>query len=409
MEISKELVILFDKYLNGQCTEEEIVQLEAHFGVDDADGQLQLLIEAYFHQTDVIEPVQQAAADELAASAYPNVIAAIETVPPTRKLNFRWLPYAAAIFIVALATALYFYQSQLIVNRTSKIVNEIGPGGNRATLTLADGTKVELDSAQRGIIINEEDIKYNDGKNVLAEKGRGPVAPEESIINNSLTTPKGGQYQIILSDGTKVWINAASTLIYPSRFLGDKREVELEGEAYFSVNDKVAGDRVSRMPFIVKSKNQQITVLGTEFNINSYEPEVKTTLASGAIRVTSSAGVPLVLGVPGEQSILQNNGNLTKSKTDIFSAIAWKENRFSFDNKPFTQIMNEMARWYNFEVLYEGPKPTNRLMGGAFRTDKLSTVLRFLENLELSYRVEATSDHGHRLVIINNKGGKTKK
>ncbi len=227
MEISKELIILFNKYLNGQCTAEEIVQLEAHFGVDDAHGLLQPLIKAYFHQTDVIEPVRQAAADELAARAYPRVIAAIETLTPTRKLKIRWLPYAAAILIAVLATALYF-NSSLFVNRNPSLVNDIAPGYNQATLTLADGTKINLDSAKAGIQINDENVRYNDGTKINA-----PIHHSSSITYHSLTTPKGGQYQVILEDGTKVWLNAASTLKYPSKFTGDKREVFLEGEAFF--------------------------------------------------------------------------------------------------------------------------------------------------------------------------------
>ncbi|SEM31287.1 FecR family protein [bacterium A37T11] len=343
---------------------------------------------------------------------------------PTGIVHFPKLAFtAAAILLIALATALYFYPG-ISVNHKSTLITEIAPGGNQATLTLADGTMVELDSAQSGIIVNDKDIKYSDGKlvqNVILPAPSAVSGSEETSLPTSLTlsTPKGGQYQIILSDGTKVWLNAGSKLMYPSKFTGNQREVVVEGEAYFEVNNETAGDRVSvagarvsRVPFVVKTRNQQILVLGTSFNVTAFanEKETKTTLVEGKVQVRSEnlklKTYNLQLLAPNQQAVVKGD-NLTVSKVDVDSELAWRNNRFSFENKTFTQIMNEMGRWYNFEVKYEGPIPTDRFMGDAYRTDKLSTVLRFLKSSELDYRIEAKDNGDHTLVIINKRGGKS--
>ncbi|SEM26129.1 FecR family protein [bacterium A37T11] len=319
-----------------------------------------------------------------------------------------WVIAVAAIFLVAVVTSLYFYSNRSI-DRHLSIVTEVVPGGNKATLTLANGKKVALDSSQSGIIIGEENIKYNNGYTVLAEKGRGPSASGKSTVNRnssslnnqmlSLSTPKGGQYQVILEDGTKVWLNAASTLKYPSRFSGDTREVFLEGEAFFEV-------KKSNAPFIVKSKNQAVLVLGTEFNLSSYADEkwTKTTLVSGAVQVTSyeekgstNPSTPQKL-IPGQQA-KNTNGQIAVKTVDITSEIAWRYGKFMFTDKPFKQVMNELARWYNLEVVYEGNVPEVKFFGGIKRDNKLTAVLHILEDAGIDFSIQ---DH-HKLLVKASK------
>lgn len=310
-----------------------------------------------------------------------------------------WIP-AAAVLLLAILTALYVYPG-LVLHRNAKIVNEIRPGGNRATLTLADGTKINLDSAKAGIQIKDKDISYNDGtmlgaKSIVNPKAVNDANGKQQTINNTpiltLTTPKGGQYQVILEDGTKVWLNAASSLKYPAKFTGDKREVELEGEAYFEVAKSDPGRPASLLRpekakslFVVKSRGQEIIVLGTEFNVAAYadETSVKTTLVNGTVQVSvhdrSNNGPILNKRLsPGEQAIVSTKGMISKHKADLESEISWKNGYFSFKDEPLQDIMRKLSRWYNIEIAYEGPVPADLYNGTVGRDKGIKQVLNIL-------------------------------
>lgn len=291
---------------------------------------------------------------------------------------FRWM--AAAVVLLAVSAGLFLWERSTTGTPQRMAATEILPGGNRATLTLADGRTVDLSEAQSGIVIGAEDITYDDGASL-------GLPPSEELV---LTTPKGGTYQVRLPDGSTIWLNASSTLRYPSRFSGDERVVELTGEAYFDVEKKEA-------PFQVRSSGQTVEVLGTQFNISAYadEPETKTTLVAGAVRLQAGATGEQVSLAPGEQGILQTD-SLTKQHVDVEHYTAWRDGRFSFDGKPFDAVMRELERWYDIDIRYEGAVPDKEFYGDAFRSSNLAVVLRMLESAELAYRVE-----GRTLTIIN--------
>ncbi len=314
---------------------------------------------------------------------------------------------AAAVVLVLLAFGLYFLPEHGLSGNGQQglAAADILPGGNRAVLTLADGSTIDLDSMQTGIVIGNEAIQYSDGSALTVMQGGAEASQKEgNHAGNSLpeavplrlSTPKGGTYQVILSDGTKVWLNAASTLTYPSVFSGERREIELSGEGYFEVAE------MDGRPFVVKSGRQEIMVLGTSFNVNAYtdNPETVTTLISGAVRVRSPASSKTddmegQLLKPSEQATLTANGRLLKQRVNVSAAIAWKQGRFSFENKSFRQVMAELARWYNIEIVYETKTvPSVEFFGDAVRNDNLSTILRLLESAKVTYRLE-----GRRLVI----------
>lgn len=363
---------LAHKFANGTLTQQEQADFEAWY-TSHNDEQ--------FEHTDAGNP------DRAMQRMYRGVRRNIH--PGSTRRITHWLPYAAAM-ILALSVGFFFWEKAQLTDREltkeqELAAAEILPGGNRATLTLSDGRTVDLDSAQTGIIIRDGNINYDDGTTVEA-----PIHHSSSITHHSLTTPKGGTYQVTLPDGSKVWLNAGSTLKYPSRFTAGERLVEVAGEGYFSVV------RDESKPFKVVSRGQQIEVLGTEFNISAYadESSTRTTLVNGSVRVAPTAGSPVPIR-PGEQATVRG-AQLDVRQVDIANATAWKSGRFSFDSKSFDQIMNEMARWYNLTVEYEGGIPSDRFIGDAFRTDKLSTVLRFLESSHIKYRLE-----GNTLIIIN--------
>ncbi|SEN42960.1 FecR family protein [bacterium A37T11] len=392
MEDTRYIAQLLSKHLLDELTNDEKAELEQwaasnpvfrQYVEDVKNGDRILTDVAAFQQLELSD------SQDYLTTLKQRVHEKITAIPqPTKYRQKRYLVLVsiAALFIVAVATTLYFYHS-LIVNRTSTIVNEIAPGYNQATLTLANGKTIKLDSAQSGIIVQDEDIKYNDGSKLPAVILPAPSAvsgSEETSLPTSLTlsTPKGGQYQIILSDGTKVRLNAASTLKYPSRFSGDTREVFLEGEAFFEVNNNPS-------PFIVHTNHQTITVLGTKFIVTAYADEnvQTTTLVSGAVKVNGPRREALMLS-PGEQGLLIGD-QLTKVNVDIKNEIAWTQGIFSFKKEPLENIMKKLARWYDVDVTFENQALKQITFEGSLeRSSSMHTVLRLFEHTgEAHFRI----------------------
>lgn len=327
-----------------------------------------------------------------------------------RTLGFqRWFLYVAAMLVMgAIGTwALWNIQK---VNQKTEIISlkpeDIQPGGNRATLTLADGHTIDLSGAQREIFVGDE-ITYADGSAVLSpgsgvrnpntatSKSHGPTS-DASLL--TLSTPKGGTYQVTLSDGSKVWLNSASKLTYPSRFSGKKRIVELDGEAYFEVSKRSK----TASPFLVKSHNQTVEVLGTQFNISAYidEPEVKTTLVEGSVKVAlinKTSAYPTILK-PGQQSIVVMD-KTTVNNVDVSSFVGWKEGYFIFNGTELREAMKQLSRWYDLEIAYEGSIPRTPFYGKISRNDTLAEVLTILKEGKVKFRIEK---HGttNRLIVM---------
>lgn len=325
-----------------------------------------------------------------------NVNQKIKLERPSFIIQYRkWIAYAAAI---VLATGSFLFLDN---EKPKKVVEnvvtakDILPGGNKATLTLADGSTINLESTQSGIVVGN-DITYLDGSSVAKSGSANNTA--QTLI---LQTPIGGNYQIVLPDGSEVWLNANSKLTYPSHFSAEERIVKLEGEAYFKIKQqRSAGVSI---PFKVISNGQTVNVLGTEFNVSAYsdEQQTSTTLIGGIVEIVNQNANSVSKIKPGQQAIL--NGSQTSIKeVDVSKSIAWKNGRFSFDNKSFEQIMREMARWYNLTIQYQGNVPTDKFLGDAFKTEKLSTVLRFLDSSNIKYRIELGTKTEYKL-IINNK------
>lgn len=246
------------------------------------------------------------------------------------------------------------------------------PGTQTATLTLTNGQQIRLQDADNGQLVEEAGVhisKTADGQLIYEIKDND----DPSTGYNTLSTASGETYKVCLPDGTQVWLNAVSSITYPINFaLHDTRNVELEGEAYF----EVAKD--SERPFIVHAALQQIEVLGTRFNINSYadEPMVRTTLVEGSIRVHH--GENDLRLQPGEQSVLSASGTLKVNPVDTESATAWVNNEFMFDGDDIESVMRKIARWYNVNVVYQGKKTNERFGGGLSRFDRIEQVLQLL-------------------------------
>ncbi|MFC3199139.1 FecR family protein [Parapedobacter deserti] len=308
---------------------------------------------------------------------------------------------AAAILMVVFLGVWVFFGDQILDQPTDDQafaevtdVQDVAPGGNRATLTLADGRTVDLNEAQSGIVVGDG-ITYLDGTEVL---GSDATERQPTARNLRLTTPEGGTYQVTLSDGTKVWLNAASSLNYPSRFSGGERVVELEGEAYFEVMPVRSGanrqsSTSANLPFRVISKGQTVEVLGTQFNVSAYddEPETKTTLVEGRVRVGVNGQSSTLK--PGQQSATKA-GNIAISGVDVSRATAWKDGYFNFTDMTLHEVMRQLGRWYGLEIEYEGQIPYIAFYGSIERNNRLSTVMALLESNDLTYRLD-----GRKLVV----------
>lgn len=249
----------------------------------------------------------------------------------------------------------------------------ISPGKESATLTLANGKQIYLQETMDGQIADEMGIKISKSKDgqLIYEVGKNMGGGTGHHI---LSTTKGETYRIKLPDGTQVWLNAASSLKYPMRFdLKGKREVELTGEAYF----EVAKD--TKHPFVVQTAGQQIEVLGTHFNVNSYpdEPALRTTLLEGRVEVSSHNQKLRLL--PGQQSSLSSNGVLKLQQVDTAPVVAWINHEFMFDGDDIESVMRKIARWYKVDVVYQGKKTTEKFGGGISRFDDVRQVLNLLE------------------------------
>lgn len=295
---------------------------------------------------------------------------------------------AAAILVVALGFYFYYDRQQLPQEDLTGAVQDVAPGAQGATLTLADGKQVRLSDAGSGTIAEEAGVRITksaDGQLIYALSGNGPDANRA----NTLSTSNGETYQVRLPDGSKVWLNAGSSLTYMPKLVHDgQRRVKLVGEAYF----EVAKDKTR--PFVVQTRNQDVEVLGTSFNINAYldEPVTSTTLLEGSIKIKSDKSERFVR--PGEQAV--NNGkDIQIARIAVENAIDWKDGDFYLNHVDFKMAMRKIARWYDVEVVYDGSVPDGMESGGWIARDKpLSQVLKSIESSGMvRFKVEGRTIH----------------
>ena len=298
-------------------------------------------------------------------------------IPKSRILSFKRIAVAASVIALILLTTFLFVGKNGTNGIVKANVNEhhfkddVSPGGDKATLILADGSTIVLDDAQNGTLAqqgNSKVIKF-DGKLSYNLTNKNT----KEVVYNTISTPKGGQYQLELSDGSLVWLNATSSIHFPTSFVKKERRVEIKGEAYFEIAEN------RDKPFIVTVNNAEVQVLGTHFNINAYndEDDVKTTLLEGAVKFVNGANINILK--PGQQSQLTKNGSVNVvSDVDVDEVIAWKNGLFDFENAGIETVMRQLSRWYDVEIEYNG-KTDDLFIAEMRRNIKLSDVLKALE------------------------------
>ncbi|HEY1009775.1 MAG TPA: FecR family protein [Daejeonella sp.] len=382
----KRFLEILEKYNSGNASEEEVGFLDAYYKAFGLRADYTAGLE---------ENERAQLKTDLKNSISENILShQADMTRKKRRIVFRLAASAAAIVVIAIGL---FYQPQ--ADKPAPLAGQgveqeqIVPGGNKAMLTLANGKKIILSDASNGTLAEQAGVQISktaDGQ--LVYKILDPSQQDLNTGNqfNTIETPKGGQYQIHLPDGSTVWLNAASKLTYPSSFSSHtNRKVDLTGEAYF----EIAKDH-SR-PFIVKTATQEVEVLGTHFNVNSYEdePAVKTTLLEGSVKINTNNGSNRILK-PGQQLALTGN-TIHIANIDTELAVAWKNQQFVFESDDIRYIMRMVSRWYNVEVEYRGPIPESKFGGSVSRFDNVSEVLK---PLELTGRVRFKIE-GKRIIV----------
>jgi ferric-dicitrate binding protein FerR (iron transport regulator) len=312
-----------------------------------------------------------------------------------------WPRMAAAVAVIVLLSAGgYFifnrHVAQPVVSAGKQQPGDkVVPGGDKAVLTLANGDQIILDSAGNGTLTqqgNTKIIKLDDGRlSYSSLKGK----PGE-ILYNTISTPRGGQYQIVLADGSKVWLNAASSLRFPTSFAGGKRNVELSGEGYFEVVHN------AEKPFTVSVNGAEVAVLGTHFNINAYTDEgaVKTTLLEGSVKVSKGSTGKMIS--PGEQATIENSADplappILVQAIDTNAVVSWKNGHFIFSGNNIQSVMRQLSRWYDVEVSYEG-KVTDEEFVGVINRSRYERIEDILEMLERTRTMSFTISGRHIMV-----------
>lgn len=389
--LEKEISILIEKYKNGTLTEEESAFLNAWYVKYAQETPTSFNPE---HLDQNLDQMWNSVEENLTQHGFQS-----ERLKPARRVSLWPRIAAAASLFIVLGMGLYFFNSNDgKVKPADQVAAEgIKPGGNKAFLILADGSRISLNDAANGQLAKQAGI-------TITKAGNGQliytIAEQQSAGSgnefNTIETPRGGQYQINLPDGSKVWLNAETKLRFPVTFAGRKqRKVELSGEAYFEVA-KVNVPAKQPMPFIVASNGQEVEVLGTHFNVNAYGDDeyTKTTLLEGSVRVSRLLNAQSAKLVPGQQATVGPT-TLTLKNVDTEQAVAWKNGQFMFYNVPLKQVMKEVSRWYNVEVEYRGDFSAV-VLGGS--VSKFSNIQEVLDVLELAGHVDFRIE-GKKVVV----------
>lgn len=377
----------------GTISEEDNLLVEHVLKEDDSAQLLWKVLSDRFNAIEGVEFLKEINTDQAWLNVKENLNRAPdEVMGKSRQIPLTWKTLSiAALVLATISVALLLWIKYQEVGPPSLVEHAAidwhkrqvkSSAGNKAVLMLANGETIVLDSAENGVLIKTGAIevsKTSDGQLVYQVKTQSDQNPENGGLN-TITTPPGGQYQVILPDNSKVWLNAASSLKFPTSFNGKSRNVELIGEAYFDV----AEDK-SR-PFIVKSRLGEIEVLGTGFNVMAYADErvMKTTLVEGSVKIKGRETRVLK---PGEQAVL-NAYRMKIANVDVQEAIAWKNNLFQFNETSIDVIMRQATRWYNVEVKYAGKIPNRSFTGKISRNVSLNEFLEMLKYTGVNFKIE---------------------
>lgn len=377
MEINSEIRILFTKYVDKDITSDELMYLYHYFQIFANEQELDQLINDYFQSTSDDSTAIVTLSEKIKNKAWDKIQNRMEMQVSSnsyRKTVYYILSIAAGILFVFFIS-LYFINNTDHENKRFAQLDDVLPGKDSATLISSNGTVYNLDGAKNEIVADQNSIHYKDGDTL------SKIAPSEQL---RLMTPRGGQYRLTLIDGTRVWLNSASSLVYPVAFTGKERRVELIGEAYFEVAHN------AEQPFVVTTATQKVIVLGTSFNINAYRDENKvvTTLLTGRVQINDPADRKLQQLGPDEQAVF-DHGVVYIAQVDAHLYTAWKDGEFRFKATPLHEVLRQIERWYDLKVDYSGIPSDIKIHASINRNKKLSSVLHALEKItDLKFNIQ---------------------
>ncbi|MCU7552616.1 FecR domain-containing protein [Chitinophagaceae bacterium LB-8] len=370
---------LLKRYLENSCTPTEIGEVLDFLEKDSSNRLLLLQLKEQFYNT---ANEKNQISNKQSGRIREALLKKITEAPVISINRRRWQFVAAAaaiIMMIGMGAFLIIFQKNAqkpeVVKtelKDKRFKNDVLPGGNKAVLTLADGSAIVLDDARNGALAQQGNTKVIKLGGKLAYDVANAGIKE--VLYNTIATPRGGQYQVELPDGSQVWLNSASSLRFPTTFVGKERKVEINGEAYFEVAKNKS------MPFIVSVNGAEVQVLGTHFNVMAYKEEfdVKTTLLEGSIRFVSGNNTSLLK--PGQQAKLSKEGQVkVVNDVDVDEVIAWKNGMFNFEKVDIETVMRQLARWYDVEVVYQNEKGGDLFHVEIPRNTKLSDALKILE------------------------------
>lgn len=411
MDHSEHIRELFRRFLDNQCTPTEVRALLQYFDADEDEVLLKSLIEqqsevfrSISEPDESLKPLLEDAYRKIQRSIAEDVeLHPVMVIPFYRRLWFK-ISAAAAVILFISGTVFYFLHQKndkavVQIEQPIHKIKDIPPGINNATLTLADGTTIVLDSAGNGALAQQGGIKVLKINGQIAYDKSGDANIQAAPVYNTITTARGNQYQVVLADGSKVWLNAASSIRFPTLFTGGERKVEITGEAYFEVAKDPAKPFKVMIPASPGSGSNgeggaEIVVLGTHFNVNAYpdENDVRTTLLEGSVKISKGSKAQMLR--PGEQARLTSGTITLKKNVDVSQVVAWKDGFFVFNNSDIKMIMRQVARWYDIDVNFEGEIPQEGYTGKVSRSVALSKFLQVLELNGISVKTD-----GRRITI----------
>lgn len=379
MRNSEELLKLFERIAQGEATEEDIIEYNRWCNA--------------FQERDIAAPETGRIAREMWRDIRKRIHPRAGIARPAFRAR---IAVAASALLIVISGGYYLLHRESRQPIASVRPNDISPGSNKAVLTLANGKSIILDDAHKGQLADQ-------GNSRVIKMDSGLLAYTQMKISgknfspapfNTVTVPKGGQYQVLLPDGTKVWLNAASSIRFPTAFTGKERRVSVTGETYMEVAEDV------NRPFMVETRRVEVMVLGTHFNIMAYsdEPAVKTTLLEGAVKVMVYGGQAEAVIRPGQQAIAGNgDGKIDVKKVDATDVAAWTHGFLSLKDCSVREFMNQLSRWYDVDIRYAGKIPDRRLGGMINRNAPLSDMLSALRAAGIRTRLE-----GNKIIILSN-------
>ena len=397
---------LLRKHIDGTLTEDERLELSTFINRKQNKESVVVALEDLMHHHSAEQDYDERRFAPIVQGIFSADLTsendqAIVDTPPAQSQpdkvsgNKLWWLLVIALLIAAAAFAYFYYFKSLVPGKTSQnnstaLQNDAAPGGNRAVLTVSDGTTFTLDSISSGLITQQGHVKLTKSTNEeLRYSGSGQI--NEAIMFNTVSTPRGGQYQIQLSDGSRIKLNSFSSITYPVLFSGAERNVTITGEVYFEISHN------PRMPFKVRAYDMEVEVQGTDFNINAYadETSMKTTLLKGSLKLNKNAKKQVLQA--GQQGQFDNEGNFVLEKdVDIDEVMAWKNGLFNFDNTDMKTAMRQIGRWYDVDIIYEIGAPVDQPVTCRIeRNVNLSEVVKALAKNDIRCRID-----GKTLIVL---------